>query len=234
MPQPSFIQGKNVILYFLTSESPEIFTVIGCARNVKLNMNTDTAEKTTQGSGTFREYKPLATSWTASVDGLSSIDNVTVRDLIALQKALTVIVMQFEIGDGGLPLNGDVIITSVENGGNYNDAATFNLSLQGTGELLIFYGNFPTAFQIISVHVGVPTAGQTTLDFVWNPATPTPASYTIRQTDLTSGIITYYENIPEAGHTKSIIVLNSDNYSFAIQSVYAHGVSDYSPEITYP
>jgi predicted secreted protein len=133
----SFIVGRDVILYLVVAESPQVLSVIGCARNVKISMNTDTLETTTVGSGTDREYEPVATSWTASVDGLSSVNNITYRDLLAYQKALTVLSMQFEVGDGGTPFTGDVIITSSENAGNYNDAATFNVSFQGTGELVL-------------------------------------------------------------------------------------------------
>lgn len=131
------INGKNVILAILTGESPQTFTVLGCARNVRLTYNTDTAEKTTVGSGTNKEYKPLVTSWSGTIDGLSSDDNVTTRELLQYVQNLSVLFMQFDLGDGGVPLNGDIILSSVEAAGTYNDAATYNVSFQGTGQLII-------------------------------------------------------------------------------------------------
>jgi len=127
--------GKNVILYLLVGASPYEPMVIGCARNTEINYNTDTAEKTTIGSGTSREYKPLSTNWSGTIDGLSGSDNVTVRELMRYVQDLTVITMQFNLGDDESPLTGDIIITGVKATGNYNDAATFNMSYQGTGIL---------------------------------------------------------------------------------------------------
>ncbi len=133
----SFILGKNVILYIITSASPEEISVIGCARNTKIVLNVETADKTTIGSGTKREFKPLASSWTGTVDGLSSDENITLRQLLGYAQNLTVLSMQFDLGDGDPPLTGNIILQSVEAGANYNDAATFNISFIGTGELVI-------------------------------------------------------------------------------------------------
>ncbi len=131
----SFILGKNVILYILTSASPVEYTVIGCARNTKITLNVETADKTTIGSGTFREYKPLSSSWTGSVDGLSADQNISIRNLLAYAEDLTILTIQFDLGDGGNPLTGEILLTNVEAGANYNDAATFNVTFQGTGQL---------------------------------------------------------------------------------------------------
>lgn len=230
-PMSTFILGRDVTLYILTSASPEEFTVIGCARNVKIVKITDTAEKTTKGSGTKREYKPLATSWTGSIDGLSSEDGITIRQLWSYQDNLTVLTMQFDLGDGGLPVTGDIILTSAEAGGNYNDAATYNVSFQGTGDLSLT-GLYPEDFHIILVQPDTPGAGQTTLTFDFNEPSPQGTSYTIRITKLSDGSQTFSSG---GAAPRTVVVTEADKpYSFAIRTETPSGPSDWSPEITYP
>lgn len=227
----SFIQGIDVVLYVLTSASPEEFTVIGCARTVKITQNTDTAEKTTIGSGTNKEFKPLINSWTGTVDGLSSTENLTLRQLLQYQKNLTVLTISFDLGDGGLPITGNVIITSVEAGGNYNDAATFNLSFQGTGNLSLV-GLYPEDFRIVLVQPDYPSAGLTTITFDFNEPSPPGTAYTIRDIVISTGVQGFNTG---GGPPRSIVITTANiPYSFAIRTETPDGPSDYSPEITYP
>jgi len=226
----SFILGTNVILYIVTNASPEELNVIGCAKNVRLTFATDTAERTTKGSGTAKEYKPLITSWGGSIDGLSSEDNITIRELLAYAKDITELSMLFELADGGLPVAGQILLTSVEAGGPSNDAATYNVTLQGTGDLSL-YGLYPLDFRITLVQVDTPSPGDTTLTFDFNEPEPPGVTYDIKVNNLDTGASSTDTG---GAATRTIVVTSGVNYGFQVRATQPGGVSNYSPQIYYP
>lgn len=236
----SKILGKNVTLSILIAGSPSELKVIGCGRTCTLITNVQTAGKSTTGSGTWQEFKAIVNSWSVTADGIATVDeNLSIADLRALQFTLTPVVISFKevIGATTIYYSGYALIVNVQTAGNYNDVETYNVQLQGTGELIQgtgdIYGNYPNLFYLASVAPDTPIPGQTTLGFTWSAANPAADSYTIRIHNYTTNTTTFDTGIVTTGH--SIVVDSASNYSFAVKSVYIGlGSSIYSPSIVWP
>jgi predicted secreted protein len=222
--------------------------ILACWRSSTLQITTDTIGKSTVGSGNWKEFEAVVNSWTVSGEGLIYNDaTFTIHDAFDLQAALTEVFIIFAVvakDAAGTVLSqkvyyGTAIITNIQEQGNVNDNGSFNLSLQGTGELnkanTANFGNYPEDFQVIDVDVNTPVPGQSTLHLVWNAATPTPDEYKIKMIDNTTSTTTYVVG-PTLGNTVAVVVDDSHTYTFSIASVYDGGlaISDYSPTINYP
>ncbi len=136
----SKIAGRDVILYIVTSASPETLEAIGCSRTCTLTTNAVTAGVSTIGSGIYSEFKAMSINWTVSVDGLATFDeNMSIFTLRGYQFALTPILIDFKesTADEEVDYRGYAVITSVVSIGSYNDVETYSVQMQGTGELLI-------------------------------------------------------------------------------------------------
>lgn len=134
------ILGKNVTLLIVTGESPEVVEMIGCSRTCELTTTVDILPASTLGSGLWKEFKAISNSWSGRVDGLTTVnENLTIATLRTMQALLQPVVISFEEVVGALVIDyrGAAIIVSVQTSGNYADAETYNVQLQGTGELTI-------------------------------------------------------------------------------------------------
>ncbi len=232
----SKIAGKDVILYIVTSASPEVLTPIGCSRTCTLTTNAVTGGVSTNNSGIYSEFKALSINWTVSVDGLATFgENMDIKTLRAYQFALQPILINFKESNVNTSVEyfGYAIITSVTATGNYNDVETYSVQMQGTGSIGNIYGNYPGSFHTAAIHSDTPIVGETTIDLAWTAAYPPPDSYTIRVVDDTTSTTTFITGI--TGTTQSIILISADSYSFNIKSIYFGGSaeSDYSPTVTF-
>lgn len=202
-------------------DSPAVFVPVGCARNCVLTTNVAIAEVSTIGSGTTSEFKALSSNWNVSIDGLSTFDqNAEMPDVRTIQFSLQQVFISFVVAAGSRSVYyaGWAIIESVVETASYTDVVTYNIQLQGSGELFIDgggYGDAPDNFELSII--GLPEGGYRALYFEWSYATGAE-SYTIRVTNLDTGDITYEEGITT--NTHDIEVERIYSYSFAIRSVF--------------
>ncbi len=221
----SKILGKNVTLSIVYQGSPQVIEPIGCARTATLTTTANIAGKSTVGSGIWQEFTGLSMGWTVSVDGFTTVDeNMDLATLRGLQFALTPIVISFTEVVNSLTIyySGLALLTSVSNSGNYADAETYTVQMQGTGKL---YQS--RAFQIIDQQTE-PTSGMISLTFAFDDS-DAAASYTIRIYDLTDDSFTDDNggNSPRTG----VIIDKTHDYAFALKSEPS---GDFGPLIYYP
>jgi predicted secreted protein len=229
----SKILGKDVTLSIVVNASPQEIILIGCARTATLITNTVTAPKSTVGSGIWQEFTALSMNWSASVNGLATVgENMDMQTLRSMQFTLQPVIVSFKEATvtGDIYYSGFAIIQSIQTSGNYADAETYDVQLQGTGELIFeqaVYGTYPT--DITAVLIAGPQ-----LLISWNaPAFPVPDSYTVRVIDSDLNTTTYYPGIVTGSTT---VPIDPDhNYRIAVQSNYnTLGSSVFSPDTIYP
>lgn len=237
----AIVKGESVLLKFFNGTD---FLPFACARSITVNLKSDIIGKSTVGSGDWKEKEVVALDWNFSIEGImylqkSGFDDT--EDIIDLWLAKTAVLVQFFITDtasNDIQMTGFALITGVSPTGSVNNVGSVSITGEGTGELskgsTINYGNYPLEFQIAQEHTNTPTPGQSTLDLVWEAATPTPDEYSIKIVNTTSSTTTFETGTTSNAH--SIVINDLHTYSIYIASVYFGGVgiSDYSPAISYP
>lgn len=109
-------------------------SILSCWRSSTLTIDAETIGKSTIGSGNWKEFEGVSLSWTASGEGLIYNDeDFTIHDAYDLMITLATVTVVVSVGS--ITYTGDAIITNIQQQGNVNDNASFNISLQGTGEL---------------------------------------------------------------------------------------------------
>lgn len=221
--------------------------VLSCWRSSTLQITADAIGKSTKGSGNFKEFEGSALSWQVSGEGLLYQDaDFDIHDAYDLMKTLANVFVVFTVtayDDAGVFASvvyyyGAAIITGITETGNVNDNASFNVSLQGTGELYrddeILYGIAPYNLQVTHVSVDDPTAGQSTLTLIWFQGDPIPTSYTLKVVDNTTVTTTEITGITDFdGYL--FVIDSTHNYTFSVKSIYyGIGESNYSSSINYP
>jgi predicted secreted protein len=137
----SLVKGENFIFYIFNTT----WKMYVCARSGNMSINTDTIETTAPGNGNYKTFKPTVHSFTASIDGVISLNvtgSLTLPELQALQLAKTKLLCRFT----QTSQDGDVYtkecyfyITNSTDTGSFDGVATFSLSLQGTGGITQIY-----------------------------------------------------------------------------------------------
>ena len=142
----SFIKGDNVVLYMYQGG---IWKPVVCGRDCSLTTNAEDIETSITGSGAWRTYEYVALTWTCTFDGvilLDGVNQVSAGDIRALQYSRQKVLIRYERidMDGNVYTEeGYALITSVSDSGNYEDLATFNIELKGTGPLTLIYTPTP-------------------------------------------------------------------------------------------
>lgn len=220
------ILGKNVNVFILMDDSPTTFVPFGCARTCVFTSNTVIAGVSTIGSGTFSEYKALSTNWNVSVSGLCTFDeNAEIPDVRVLQKSLVQVYISFvqTAGSRTAYYSGYGILENITETGSYTDVETYDIQIQGSGEYAIdetaVYGNAPDDFSINTENPDTPSAGLTTLTFIWDEASPLPGSYTVEATNTSDGAVTLYDGIVD-NDGWNFVAYTDNNYTFRIRSDY--------------
>lgn len=134
----SLVSGKDMILYVFENNT---FIPIACSRTCVFTTVTETAGKSTIGSGLFRENKGIVNSGSLSSEGVVSFDdNMSVSNVRLRQFALSSVFFQFRVvdeGGEGVVYSGSMILTSVAETGNYNDIGTYSVQAITTGQIEI-------------------------------------------------------------------------------------------------
>lgn len=140
----SLVRGENWIGYIFDAGLWKPFI---CARSGNLSVDTGTIETTGTGSGDWQTFRPTVHGFTASVDGIVSLNvsgSMSLPELQAIQFAKTKILCRFTV----ISQAGDIYtkeayfyITNSTDTGSFDGIATFQLSLKGTGAITQVFTN---------------------------------------------------------------------------------------------
>jgi predicted secreted protein len=131
------VKGRNLVLSIYDNDIAD-YIVIACSKNVSLNLTLETREVTNTFSSFFREYKPDVITWNLSDDGLMILDNFGYTKMTNALLTRQILDIKFFVDngiDGITYYTGLAILTSVSLSGPNNDAASYSLTLQGSGQL---------------------------------------------------------------------------------------------------
>ena len=117
---------------------------LGCAQAINLNVKTATSKAVCRGDGGWEQSIAGRHSWGTDTSGLirftSGSDvatNVTYNDLLALQKARALVTVVFGTAIVGDTIEtGTAIITDIKATSPLDGAATFTVTLEGSGPLV--------------------------------------------------------------------------------------------------
>ena len=102
-------------------------------RGATLNRSAETIDITNKVSAGWKESITSVKEWSVDCDGVFVADDVALKSLETAFNANTVV--DVKISDGQWGYKGKAIITDFPIDAPYDDAATYSLTLQGTGEL---------------------------------------------------------------------------------------------------
>jgi predicted secreted protein len=158
--------------------------IISCWRSSTLQVNADVIGISTIGSGNWKEYEGVSLNWTVSGEGQIYRDaTFSIHSAYSLMTTLQPVDVVFKIDPATLYF-GKAIIISIQEQGNVNDTASFNISMQGTGKL-----NSTATFRITGVLIHALPSTEVEITFEYD-AVPGASSYTIEVTDITDSTTT--------------------------------------------
>jgi len=137
----SVINGTNILLYQYDPET-SIGIPFGAATNCTFSTSVDQVEVTTTNSQSYKEFLGSQISWNISADGFIALSDYSYLFLLNKLQTKEQIVVKFQIdndnGDGSDDLGysiftGLVNIVNLDMSGPVEGAATYSVSLQGTG-----------------------------------------------------------------------------------------------------
>ena len=102
-------------------------------RGATLNRSAETIDITNKVSAGWKEIITSVKEWSIDCDGVFVADDAALKALETAFNANTVV--DVKISDGTWGYKGKAIITDFPIEAPYDDAATYSITLQGTGEL---------------------------------------------------------------------------------------------------
>ena len=116
-------------------------TLLGASTSTTVSFSLDTFETTNKDSAHKKSYLPAATGWTMECEAFYTTDEANAPDdiMTALNSRTEVDVEFNQASDetGDFKYTGKAYITSCSLNAPNEDAATYSISLQGTGALTI-------------------------------------------------------------------------------------------------
>lgn len=138
----SYIQGKDLRLF--VRHSSGLYKPAAYARNCVLSVSREVVETSSRKSGKFRTKKAGRIDWKVSSDGIASKLNKNEFYSVLLSGEPVKIVFTIgeqtpsEIGFEGKGFTGNAILTELQLTASYKDISTYNVSMEGSGELSPF------------------------------------------------------------------------------------------------
>ena len=138
----AYITGKNVSLSIDG-------IIVGCIKQASFEVTTSVIDTTTKCSTDangvlWQQNLPNINSWSSSGNGLQPVVNsggqpveYSMQQLLAAQFAQQIGYAVWEDTAGQFMYGGDVIFTSTSTDSNFDDVATFDFELTGTGPISI-------------------------------------------------------------------------------------------------
>ena len=102
-------------------------------RGATLNRSAETIDITNKVSAGWKESITSVKEWSVDCDGVFVADDAALKQLETAFNANTMV--DVKISDGTWGYKGKAIITDFPIEAPYDDAATYSITLQGTGEL---------------------------------------------------------------------------------------------------
>lgn len=134
----SLVKGENFIFRIFDGG---IWKPYACARSGNMSIETELIETTVTGHGNYKTFEPTVHSFSASIDGIISLNNsgsLSLDELQALQLSKTRLLCRFTSTSEA----GDIYtkecyfyITNSTDTGSFDGIATFNISLRGIGSI---------------------------------------------------------------------------------------------------
>ena len=122
---------------------------IACGKSCTMNTVTDMLPTTSRGTGEWNTFKPGGSSWTVGISGLVYIaesGKLATPDLYALKAARQAVGISYErVNNLGAywRQEGAAFINSISDTGSVGEYATFEMQLQGSGELRSYFTPSP-------------------------------------------------------------------------------------------
>ena len=139
----AIVNATNLVVGLATTETNALASPIAHAQSASLSFSNSLIDVTTKSSGSWMEKISGQRSWTLSTDGLLDYAAATgstdvvgsggAGTISALALAGTMVYIQFRIGDQGY--KGAAFVSTFDQSGGTDDAPTYSLSIEGTGEL---------------------------------------------------------------------------------------------------
>ncbi|MDK2986537.1 MAG: hypothetical protein PWQ96_2181 [Clostridia bacterium] len=111
-----------------------IFTIVGGQRGATLNRSAETIDITTKSSSGWRENEASIREWSIEADGLLIEDDTAYTELENCYMNGTKSLVEL-VTAAGNTYEGEALITDFPIEAPYDDAATYSVTLQGTGPL---------------------------------------------------------------------------------------------------
>ena len=139
----ALVNANAVVIGLATTKADALYNPLARANNASLSFSNSLIDVTTKSSNAWAEKISGERSWSLSSDGFA--DYATVADSFdvigaggagtasALALAGTKVFIQFRIGSVGY--KGEAFISSFDQSGGTNDAPTYSISIEGTGQL---------------------------------------------------------------------------------------------------
>lgn len=134
------VLGKDCILYFFDSG---IYKMYACSTSISLTVTTDMIETSVTGTGDFATFEPTKHSFEGSMEGICNLDvpgMLTLPDLRQKQLSKVLLLCRFERTSSGGSVYSDEIkfyISESSDAASFNGVNTFNVSLRGTGSIIL-------------------------------------------------------------------------------------------------
>jgi|CXWL01.1.fsa_nt_gi predicted secreted protein len=116
-------------------------TVVGEARNAKLNGSTGEIDVSSRGSAGWKEILPSLNEWSVDCDAVWVTDSAALELLITAWHTRASIFVklldQLVAGAQAQGFSGTAYITKLERAESFNDAVMLSITLKGTGALTL-------------------------------------------------------------------------------------------------
>ncbi|WP_069649639.1 phage major tail protein, TP901-1 family [Caloranaerobacter ferrireducens] len=127
-------KGVDFVIKIEDSGNPGTYILLGGQRGATLNRSTETIDVTTKDSNGWRESEASIKEWSIEADGLLIESDTAYSQLETAYMNGTKVKVELNTA-GGSKYTGDAIITDFPIEMPYDDAATYSVTLQGTGPL---------------------------------------------------------------------------------------------------
>lgn len=141
------VRGNDVVLYVKDDDE---FKPVACSTSCELTSSAELIEISTVSSGYHKEFDYQSFSWQVTCDGIIILDDDATKAsltlLLATQRNALTMLMQFSLTDevgSAKTYSGYVLIPSVVISGGVDDFARMQVTMQGTGDILISDGLAP-------------------------------------------------------------------------------------------
>lgn len=127
-------KGVDFVIKIEDSAMPGTYNILGGQRGATLNRSAETIDTTTKSSNGWRENEVSIREWSIEADGLLVESDQAYQDLEDAYMNGTTVLVELTTAAGN-KYSGEAIITDFPIEMPYDDAATYSITLQGTGPL---------------------------------------------------------------------------------------------------